>query len=141
VLQDHLPAGRYRTAGERVVRGQRAIQMTPDEFLGWTNGVRTNRSYYVRQLWMSKAMAAVDTMSAGQLDHFVGLCARTLAHAHAKAGDPIALDAYLGEDDAFSDAITEFAQRYADQNDRDYAAFADAVGSGRIAVDDVAPTS
>ena len=76
-----------------------------------------------------------------ELDHFVGLCARTLAHAHAKAGDPIALDAYLGEDDAFSDAITEFAQRYADQNDRDYAAFADAVGSGRIAVDDVAPTS
>ncbi len=141
VLQDHLPAGRYRTAGERVVRGQRAIQMTPDEFLGWTTGVRTNRSYYVRQLWMSKATAAVDTMSAGQLDHFVGLCARTLAHAHAKAGDPIALDAYLGEDDAFSDAVTEFAQRYADQNDRDYAAFADAVGSGRIAVDDVAPTS
>ena len=132
VLEDHLPRSTYRNAGERVVRGQRLMQAAADIFLGWTKGVRTNRSYYVRQLWEVKDLAAVDTMPAAQLDHYAALCGRTLAHAHARSGDPIAIDAYLGEHDDFDQVIAEFSRRYADQNDQDYQAFTTAISTGQL---------
>ena len=132
VLEDHLPKSRYRNPGERVVQGQRMMQAASDIFLGWTKGVQANRYLYWRQLRDMKGSALVDTMSALMLEYYAGLCGWTLARAHARAGDAIAIDAYLGTADGFDIAITDFSQRYADQNEADYQAFVDAVRSGRI---------
>jgi len=132
VLEDHLPKSRYRNPGERVVQGQRMMQAASDIFLGWTKGVQANRYLYWRQLRDMKGSALVDTMSALMLEYYAGLCGWTLARAHARAGDAIAIDAYLGTADDFDIAITDFSQRYADQNEADYQAFVDAVRSGRI---------
>jgi sugar/nucleoside kinase (ribokinase family) len=74
----------------------------------------------------------VDSMSAFMLEYYAGMCGWTLARAHARAGDPVAIDAYLGAGDEFDTAITDFSQRYADQNEQDYQKFVDAVHSGRI---------
>ena len=115
VLEDHLPHSSYRNAGERVVRGQRIMQTAYDIFLGWTKGLRTKRIYYVRQLWEGNEIAAVDTMPAVLMDRYAGLCGRALARAHARSGDPVAIDAYLGDHDDFDHAIAEFSRRYADQ--------------------------
>jgi uncharacterized protein (DUF2252 family) len=132
VLEDHLPKSRYRNPGERVVQGQRMMQAASDIFLGWTKGVQANRYLYWRQLRDMKGSALVDTMSALMLEYYAGLCGWTLARAHARSGDAIAIDAYLGTTDGFDIAITDFSQRYADQNEADYQAFVDAVRSGRI---------
>ena len=132
VLEDHLPKSRYRNPGERVVQGQRMMQAASDIFLGWTKGVQANRYLYWRQLRDMKGSALVDTMSALMLEYYAGLCGWTLARAHARSGDAIAIDAYLGTADGFDTAITDFSQRYADQNEADYQAFVDAVRSGRI---------
>jgi len=132
VLEDHLPKSRYRNPGERVVQGQRMMQAASDIFLGWTKGVQANRYLYWRQLRDMKGSALVDTMSALMLEYYAGLCGWTLARAHARSGDAIAIDAYLGTADGFDIAITDFSQRYADQNEADYQAFVDAVRSGRI---------
>lgn len=135
VLEDHLPRSRYRNAGERVVRGQRMLQAAADIFLGWTKGIRTNRSYYVRQLAKIDGFFAINPLPAAQLNDYASLCAKTLARAHARSGDPIAIAVYLGDRDDFDHAITRFAERYADQNDQDYEAFTDAAHAGRIVVE------
>jgi uncharacterized protein (DUF2252 family) len=132
VLEDHLPQSRYRTPGERVVRGQRMMQASSDIFLGWTKGVQANRYLYWRQLRDMKGSALVDTMSAFMLEYYAGMCGWTLARAHARSGDPVAMAAYLGDSDAFDTSITDFSRRYADQNELDYQAFVDAVRTGRI---------
>jgi uncharacterized protein (DUF2252 family) len=132
VLEDHLPKSRYRNPGERVVQGQRMMQAASDIFLGWTKGVQANRYLYWRQLRDMKGSALVDTMSALMLEYYAGLCGWTLARAHARSGDSIAIATYLGTADGFDTAITDFSQRYADQNEADYQAFVDAVRSGRI---------
>jgi uncharacterized protein (DUF2252 family) len=132
VLEDHLPESRYRNPGERVVRGQRMMQATSDIFLGWTKGVQENRYLYWRQLRDMKGSALVDTMSAFVLEFYGAVCGWTLARAHARSGDPVAIAAYLGAGDEFDTAITDFSRRYADQNEIDYQAFIDAVRSGRI---------
>ena len=132
VLEDHLPNSRFRTPGQRVVEGQRLMQSASDIFLGWTKGVQDDRFFYWRQLRDMKASAVVETMTPIALTIYGRMCGWTLAHAHARAGDPIALTAYLGLDDAFDQAITDFSARYADQNDRDYRAFVQAVEDGRI---------
>ena len=79
-----------------------------------------------------KASADVEAMVPIGLQFYAGICGWTLARAHARSGDPIAIAAYLGEDDEFDRSITDFAKRYADQNERDYQAFADAIRSGRL---------
>jgi uncharacterized protein (DUF2252 family) len=133
VLEDHLPKSRYKQPGERVVRGQRMMQAASDIFLGWTRGqVEANRSYYWRQLRDMKGSAEVESMAPVALGFYARTCGWTLARAHARSGDPIAIAEYLGKNDQFDRSISDFAKRYADQNELDYQAFVDAVRSGRL---------
>ncbi len=132
VLEDHLPKSRYKQPGERVVQGQRMMQAASDIYLGWTKGAQENRWLYWRQLRDMKGSAEVESLKPLGLDFYARTCGWTLARAHARSGDPIALAAYLGKTDAFDRSITDFSERYADQNEQDYQAFAEAVRSGRI---------
>jgi uncharacterized protein (DUF2252 family) len=133
VLEGHLPKSRYKQPGERVVRGQRMMQAASDIFLGWTRGqVEVDRSYYWRQLRDMKGSAEVESMAPFALGFYARTCGWTLARAHARSGDPIAIAEYLGEDDQFDRSMVDFAKRYADQNELDYQAFADAIRSGRL---------
>ncbi len=132
VLEDHLPKSRYRQPGERVVNGQRLMQAASDIFLGWTKGVEADRYLYWRQLRDMKGSAEVESSTPTGLTYYARICGRTLARAHARSGDPVALGAYLGKKDKFDQSITDFAERYADQNEQDYDAFAAAVKSGRL---------
>jgi hypothetical protein len=127
----------YRNEGERVVSGQRLMQAASDIFLGWQSaegidGLR--RDFYVRQLRDWKGSAVPETMAPADMIAYTEICAWSLARAHARSGDRIAIAAYLGEDDKFARAMGEFAERYADQNDRDHAALAAAGRSGRVEV-------
>jgi uncharacterized protein (DUF2252 family) len=132
VLEDHLPASEYDQPGERVVQGQRMMQAASDIFLGWTRGVQDNRYLYWRQLRDMKGSAAVEAMVPLGMTFYAEACGWTLARAHARSGDPVALAAYLGTSDTFDRAVTEFSERYADQNEADYEAFLTAVRSGRL---------
>ncbi|MSR99769.1 DUF2252 domain-containing protein [Arthrobacter sp. BL-252-APC-1A] len=132
VLEDHLPASQYRQPGERIVQGQRSMQAASDPFLGWTKGVQANRFMYWRQLRDMKGAAAVEAMRPLGMEFYAQLCGWTLARAHARTGDPVAMAAYLGRGTKFDEAAAAFCERYADQNDRDYQAFAEAVRSGRL---------
>ncbi len=132
VLEDHLPKSRFKQPGERVVQGQRLMQAASDIFLGWTKGAEADRYLYWRQLRDMKGSALVETMTPVALAFYGGLCGWTLARAHARSGDAIELAAYLGKSDKFERSITEFSERYADQNERDFVAFTDAIRSGRI---------
>lgn len=135
VLERFLPPSEYDNHGERVVRGQRLMQAASDIFLGWRrepgiDGIE--RDFYIRQLHDWKGSANVDTMKVAAAQAYARVCGETLARAHSRAGDRVAIAAYLGHGDRFDQAIAEFARDYADQNDRDYAAFTDAVASGRL---------
>jgi uncharacterized protein (DUF2252 family) len=132
VLEDHLPKSRYNTAGQRVVEGQRLMQATSDIFLGWTRGVQANRYYYWRQLRDMKASAVVEGMTPVAMRFYAQICGWTLARAHARSGDPIAIAEYLGPDGTFDNAIADFSAGYAEQNQRDYDAFVKAIADGRI---------
>jgi uncharacterized protein (DUF2252 family) len=132
VLEDHLPKSRYRQHGQRVVQGQRMMQAASDIYLGWTKGADVNRHFYWRQLRDMKASADVEAMALYGLTFYARICGWTLARAHARSGDPIAIAEYLGEDDQFDRSITDFARRYADQNEHDYQAFTKAIRSGRL---------
>jgi uncharacterized protein (DUF2252 family) len=132
VLEDHLPRSRYTQHGERVVCGQRLMQAASDIYLGWTKGADVTRHFYWRQLRDMKASADVETMAPTTLTFYARACGWTLARAHARSGDPIAIAAYLGQDDQFDRSIVAFSERYADQNERDYQAFTTAIRSGRL---------
>jgi uncharacterized protein (DUF2252 family) len=132
VLEDHLSRSRYKQHGERVVKGQRMMQAASDIFLGWTSDLQANRHYYWRQLRDMKGSVEVEAMGPATLNSYAGICGWTLARAHARSGDPVAIAAYLGEDDEFDRSIGDFAERYAGQNERDYQAFAEAIRSGRL---------
>ena len=132
VLEDHLPKSRFRQPGERVVQGQRMMQAASDIYLGWTKGVEAGRFLYWRQLRDMKGSAEVELMTPLGLSFYGGLCGWTLARAHARSGDPVALAEYLGKSDKFDRSITDFSERYAEQNDRDYQAFEQAIQSGRL---------
>jgi hypothetical protein len=108
------------------------MQAASDIFLGWTKGIEENRHLYWRQLRDMKGSADVETMTAGGLVLYGRLCGFTLARAHARSGDAIVLSSYLGKKDAFDKAITDFATRYADQNELDYEQFLAAIESGRL---------
>ncbi len=131
VLEDHLPKSVYPQHGQRVGEGQHLIQTTSDIFLGWTDSGRGHQ-YYWRQLYDMKGSADVAKMGARRLSMYASLCGWTLAHAHARSGDPIAISGYLGSGAAFPDAVTEFAFTYADQDQSDYEAFTAAIATGRI---------
>jgi uncharacterized protein (DUF2252 family) len=132
VLEDHLPKSRFRQHGERVVQGQRMMQAASDIFLGWTKGIEENRYFYWRQLRDMKGSVVVEAMAPDSMAFYARLCGQTLARAHARSGDPIALAAYLGKKARFDESITDFSERYADQNEHDYQAFTKAIRSGRL---------
>jgi uncharacterized protein (DUF2252 family) len=131
VLEGHLPRSRYRQHGQRVVQGQRLMQAASDIYLGWTRGPM-GRDFYWRQLRDMKGSALLEGISPVALDAYARLCGWTMARAHARSGDPVAIAAYLGDGDAFDRAMTDFALRYADQNERDYAEFAASVKDGKM---------
>jgi uncharacterized protein (DUF2252 family) len=135
VLERFLGKSAYPNHGERVVAGQRLMQAATDIFLGWQtikgmDGV--TRDYYVRQFHDWKGSADVDTLLAPGATLYSRICGATLARAHARWGDRIAIAAYLGKGDAFDQAIADFSTAYADQNERDYEAYTAAVDSGRL---------
>ena len=132
VLEEHLPKSRFKEPGERVVQGQRLMQAASDIYLGWTKGAEAGRHLYWRQLRDMKGSAVVETMTPFMLEFYARICGWTLARAHARSGDAVVLAAYLGKSDKFDRSITDFSARYADQNERDYQAFAEAVRSGRL---------
>ena len=132
VLEHHLPPSRYSHPGERVVQGQRMMQAASDIFLGWATGVQADRYFYWRQLRDMKASADVESMAPPVLALYARECGWTLARAHARSGDPIAISSYLGKGEDFDLAIADFSRRYADQNEQDYQAFSDAVRSGQL---------
>ena len=134
VLEGHLAPSRYQTPGERVVQGQRMMQTVSDGFLGWTTGIEKGRYFYWRQLWDMKGSAVVEAMGPPQLAFYAQICGWTLARAHARSGDPVAIAEYLGDSDEFDRAVGEFSEQYADQNERDYTAFTEAARTGRIDV-------
>ena len=132
VLEAYLPNSPYSQHGERVVQGQRMMQAASDIFLGWTKGLDENRHFYWRQLRDMKGSAVVESMTPVALPFYARICGWTLARAHARSGDPVAIGEYLGQDDAFDHSITDFAQRYADQNEQDYDAFLSKIHSGQL---------
>ncbi len=132
VLEACLPKSRYRQHGERVVQGQRMIQAASDIYLGWTKGLDVRRHFYWRQLRDMKGSALVEAMTPLGLTFYARICGWTLARAHARSGDPVAIAAYLGDGDAFDRSVTDFSQRYADQNEQDFQQFVKAVRSGRL---------
>jgi uncharacterized protein (DUF2252 family) len=132
VLEDHLPKSRYENPGERVVQGQRMLQAASDIFLGWTEGAQADRFYYWRQLRDMKASANVEAMKPFALTFYAGLCGWALARAHARSGDPVAIAEYLGRRNDFEVALVRFSESYADQNERDYHTFLEAIADGRI---------
>jgi uncharacterized protein (DUF2252 family) len=136
VLEPYLGRSRYTNHGRRVVEGQRLMQSASDVLLGWLraegfDGVE--RDFYVRQLWDQKGSALVDLMRPRAMGMYANICGWTLARAHARSGDPIAIASYLGRSDRFDRAIAVFARNYADQNERDHSAVVAAVDSGRLA--------
>ncbi len=136
VLSRFLGASEFTNMGQRVVAGQRLMQASSDIFLGWHRIAAgldgKQRDFYVRQLRDWKFSIDIDAMVPGGLRMYGALCGWTLARAHARSGDAIAIAAYLGGSDVFDQAITEFADAYADQNERDHDAVVEAVKSGRI---------
>jgi uncharacterized protein (DUF2252 family) len=135
VLEPYLGKSEYPNNGQRVVEGQRMMQAASDLMLGWDRieGIDgQKRDFYVRQLWDAKASPQVETMGARTLAVYAEICGWTLARAHARSGDPIAIAAYLGTGTAFDTALAVFAEAYADQNERDFEALRAAVESGRV---------
>ena len=135
VLEPFLGASRFGNHGRRVVEGQRLTQSASDIMLGWIRATGLDgaqRDFYVRQLWDAKGSALVDAMKPATMERYAAVCGWTLARAHARSGDPIALAAYLGGSDSFDRSIADFAELYADQNELDYAAVRAAVASGRL---------
>jgi uncharacterized protein (DUF2252 family) len=136
VLSRYVGASEYANQGQRVVAGQRLMQASGDIFLGWQRikaGLdgRT-RDFYVRQLRDWKFSVDIETLRPAGLRMYAEICGWTLARAHARSGDRIAIAAYLGGSDAFDRAIAQFAHFYADQNERDYQSLVDAVKSEQI---------
>src|SRR5206468_1452678 len=119
-------APRYQEPGERVVQGQRMMQAASDIFLGWTAGAQADRHLYWRQLRDMKGSAVVEAMIPTGLAFYAQICGWTLARAHARSGDPVALARYLGDGDPFDRSITDFSARYADQNEQDFRDFVQA---------------
>jgi uncharacterized protein (DUF2252 family) len=138
VLERHLRPSAYDHHGERVVQGQRFMQAASDILLGWHRALGLDgvtRDFYLRQLWDGKGSIDTETIPVDRIGLLGGFCAWTLARAHARSGDRVAIAAYLGSADTFDRAIADFAEAYADQNERDHAALERAAQDGRVAAD------
>jgi hypothetical protein len=135
VLEAFVGASEYDNGGQRVVVGQRLMQAVSDIFLGWVRSPGFDgqpRDFYLRQLRDWKGSAEIETMLPEGMLAYGELCGWTLARAHARSGDRVAIAAYLGGGEAFDVAVQEFATAYADQNERDHQALLDAIAAGRI---------
>ena len=135
VGEPFLGPSEYPHHGQRVVEGQRLMQGASDIFLGWDSfqgedGI--TRHFYLRQMWDWKFSVDVGAMSPEAMGIYAEICGWTLARAHARSGDPIAMGAYLGGGDRFDRAMAEFASSYADQNQRDFDALTAAIASGAV---------
>jgi uncharacterized protein (DUF2252 family) len=138
VLEPFAGASHFDRHGQRVVVGQRLMQATGDVLLGWLTGEGLDgvrRDFYVRQLWDGKGSAEIESMRPEAMTAYAGLCGWSLARAHARTGDRIAIAAYLGKGDVFDRAIAEFSEAYADQNEADYQALLSAERSGQLTVE------
>jgi uncharacterized protein (DUF2252 family) len=138
VLEPYVGKSEFGNHGERVVEGQWLMQASSDILLGWLPALGWDdkkRDFYVRQLWDGKRSVEVETLPPEGLEIYGRVCGWTLARAHARSGDRIAIAAYLGKGESFDNAIADFSERYADQNELDYGALADAAKSGRIEVE------
>jgi hypothetical protein len=133
VLEPHVEGSVHANHAQRVVVGQHLMQATPDIFLGWTRGPG-GRDYYIRQLWDMKGSVDTSILQPLGLGFYGGLCGWSLARAHARTGDAAAISAYMGMSDRFDGAIADFAETYADVNERDYQAYVAAIGAGRVSV-------
>jgi uncharacterized protein (DUF2252 family) len=137
VLEPHVEPSAFENQGERVVQGQRLTQAASDILLGWVKAKGIDgkqRDFYVRQLWDQKGSAKVENMDPAALTAYAQICGTTLAHAHARSGDRIAIAGYLGKSDTFDQATASFAESYADRNERDYEALRAAADEGRVEV-------
>jgi hypothetical protein len=135
VLAAYCGGSQYANQGERVVAGQHLMQAESDIFLGWTVAPgpdKVDRDFYLRQLRDWKFSFPIEAMIPSGMTVYARVCGWTLARAHARSGDRIALGAYLGGSAAFDQAIADFAETYADQNERDYAALQAAVKEGKV---------
>jgi uncharacterized protein (DUF2252 family) len=135
VLEPFVGKSEFANCGQRVVEGQRLMQAASDIMLGWLHSAGLDgveRDFYIRQLWDRKGSALVEQMEPETMERYARLCGWTVARAHARSGDPIAIASYLGSRGVFDAALAEFAERYADQNERDYEALKQAVGTGRV---------
>jgi uncharacterized protein (DUF2252 family) len=129
VYEAHTRPGRQRNHGARVIYGKRVIQSATDIFVGW--GSLHGKDYYVRQFRDMKIIPSTDLI-APRLAEFATACGATLARAHARTGDPMAIDSYIGKGPKFAAAIGRFARRYADQNERDHAQLVSAIAAGTV---------
>lgn len=130
LLEPYLGRSEYDRPGHRVVTGQRLMQATNDIFLGYAHSL--GKEYFIRQLYDMKGSANLEAIPATYLQRYAGLCGAVLARAHARTGGAAEIAGYLGQTDRFDEALVEFAVRYADQNDADYAALKQAVADGRL---------
>jgi uncharacterized protein (DUF2252 family) len=135
VLAPYAGASGYPNQGQRVVVGQRMLQAETDIFLGWTQGRVNGRYFYIRRL-KDYRLADVGARLEAALPFYAGLCGGTLARAHARAGDAVAISAYIGDGNEFDRAIAAFAMAYADQSERDWITFLGAIKAGRIAAEE-----
>jgi uncharacterized protein (DUF2252 family) len=133
VLEPYAGKSIYPNHGQRVVTGQRLMQSASDMFLGWTEG-REGRHFYVRQLHDMKIKLLVELFTPGVMSQYAKYCGWTLARAHARAGQPALIAGYLGKGDQFDEAVADFANAYAQQNELDYKALVRAARQGRIQV-------
>jgi uncharacterized protein (DUF2252 family) len=129
VYEAHTGPSRYRHHGARVINGKRMLQSATDIFAGW--GSLHGRDYYVRQFRDMKIIPTTDLI-APRLAEFATACGETLARAHARTGDPMAIDAYIGKGPKFAAAIGQFARSYADQNERDHTQLVNAIAAGTV---------
>jgi uncharacterized protein (DUF2252 family) len=137
VLEPFLGKSTFASHGQRVVEGQRLMNAASDVFLGWitvtgVDGVK--RDFYLRQLWDGKGSALVEVMEPNAMEYYASICGWTLARAHARSGDAIAIASYLGTSSTADQAFAAFADVYADQNEADYAALKAAADAGTIVV-------
>ena len=140
VLEPMLGKTEFSNHGQRVVEGQRLMQAVSDIFLGWLHADQTldgnPRDFYFRQLWDWKTSVDLDTILPKGLEAYAEVCGWTLARAHARSGDRVAIAEYLGKGAVFDQALSEFAVAYADQNEKDHAALRQAADEGRITVEE-----
>ena len=135
MLEPFLGKSKFKSHAQRVVEGQRLMQAASDIMLGWdriTGPDGVDRDFYIRQLWDQKGSALVEFMDTKLMTLYARLCGQALARAHARSGDATAIASYMGSGDSLDRALAEFAETYADQNERDFDALKKAVDTGRL---------